>query len=90
MGKGRAVSSRTLEEIGERKCEANAIVVLPQIARDMVRSVIKSYVGPDAQDRFKKKRQIVKDELENFLEESGSGSLLKQVFKKIEDREDSE
>ena len=75
-----------LEEIGERKCEANAIVVLPRIARDLVRGVIESYVGSDAQKRFEDKRQEVKDELETFLEDSGSGALLKQVFKKIENR----
>lgn len=72
-----------LKEIGERKCEANAIVVLPQIARDLVRNVIESYIGSDAQDRFEHKRQLVRDELGEFLEDSGSGLLLEQVFEKI-------
>jgi len=75
-----------LKEFGKRKCEANAIVVLPQVARDFVRKIIESYVGVDAKDRFKHKRQLVRDELEEFLSDSGSGLLLEQIFEKIENR----
>lgn len=76
-----------LKSIGERKCEANAIVVLPDIAQNLVRVNIERYLGEEAKDRFKIKRDKVKEELDEFLEDSGSGSLLEEIFNKIADRE---
>jgi len=76
-----------LKSIGERKCEANAIVVLPDIAQELVRNAIESYLGSDAKDRFKEKREAVKEELESFLEDSGSGELIDQVFDNIDNRD---
>lgn len=75
-----------LRNFGERKCEANAIVVYPQIARDFVREAIEEYLGKDAKDRFALKRQAVRDELDEFLEESGSKELMEQLFDNIENR----
>jgi len=75
-----------LSTIGERKCEANAIIVLPRVARNLVREAIENYLGPEAKNRFKAKRQAVKDELETFLDGTGSRSLIEQVFKNIENR----
>ncbi|MCK4829933.1 hypothetical protein KA005_80165 [bacterium] len=75
-----------LKEIGERKCEANAIVVLPSIAQNLVRENIERYLGPRAKSRFKEKRDEIKEELEIFLNESGSGSLLDEVFNNIRNR----
>lgn len=77
-----------LETIGERKCEANAIVVLPDIAQELVRSVIESYLGTSAKDRFQEKRDKIRDELELFLDESGSNDLLDTIFENIDNRED--
>lgn len=77
-----------LREIGERKCEANAIVVLPRIARQLVQGVIESYLGPDAEDRFEDKRRAVREELDEFMETSGVGELLTQIFDAIENREE--
>lgn len=75
-----------LSEIGERKCEANAIIVYPEVARRYVRDAIENYLGEDAKDRFAEKRQAVKDELETFLEDTGSRSLINQVFDNINNR----
>jgi hypothetical protein len=77
-----------LTTVGERKCEANAIVVLPDVAQQLVRGAIESYLGADARDRFEGKRGLVKEELETFLDESGSGDLLDQIFDKIKYRQD--
>lgn len=68
-----------LKDIGERKCEANAIIVLPEIARDFVRGVIESYVGTDAKDRFEVKRQETRDELSEFLTDSGTDKLMDEI-----------
>lgn len=75
-----------LNEIGERKCEANAIVVLPEVARELVRNEIESYLGTGAKSRFETKRQAVRDELKEFMEESGSDKLMEQLFTNIENR----
>lgn len=77
-----------LRKIGERKCEANAIVVLPDTAQGLVRSSIESYIGSDAKNRFKEKRDTIKYELEKFLDKSGSSELLDQIFDKIKNRPD--
>lgn len=45
-----------LARIGERKCEANAIITLPAVARQLMQEAIEKYLGPDAPDRFAKKR----------------------------------
>ena len=75
-----------LRDVGERKCEANAIVVLPEVARELMREVIEGYLGEDAKDRFESRRQAVKDEMELFLNDSGSGELIKEVLDNIENR----
>jgi hypothetical protein len=75
-----------LRDIGERKCEANAIVVLPDIARDFVRETIEGYLGADARDRFAQKRQAVRDELDAFLDESGSRELMGEILDNIKNR----
>jgi len=76
-----------LKTIGERKCEANAIVVLPDIAQDLVKNAIEFYVGSDAKNRFEKKRDDLRSELTSFLDESGSEDLMNQIFDNIDDRE---
>lgn len=52
-----------LKDIGERKCEANAIVIRPDDARKLCEDTIKSYVGDDALDRFNDKRKEVRARL---------------------------
>jgi hypothetical protein len=73
-----------LHTIGERKCEANAIITIPDVARDLVREAIEKYLGPDAKDRFRKKRQAIRDEFEEFLEDSGLGESIDSAIETIE------
>ncbi len=73
-----------LRKYGVRKCEANAIVVLPDIAQDLVRSSIESYLGEESIGRFDEKRVRIKNELDHFLDKSGSRDLIEQVFENIE------
>lgn len=75
-----------LKEIGERKCEANAVVTMPGAARDLVRGVIEGYLGEDALDRFEKKRQIVRNELNAYMAISGIGETLNGIIETIESR----
>jgi hypothetical protein len=59
-----------LKTVGERKCEANAIVVTPDKARKLVRDEIEHWLGKDAKKRFEKKRQKAQEEYLSLLEES--------------------
>jgi len=76
-----------LKEIGERKCEANAVVTMPDAARELVRGVIEGYLGEDALDRFETKRENVKAELETYLDSSGVGETLDGIINKIDSRD---
>lgn len=73
-----------LKNYGVRKCEANAIVVLPKIAKNLVREAIEKYLGKNAKERFYNKIWQVKTELNNFLESTGTNDLLDQIFLNIE------
>ena len=59
-----------LKKIGVRKCEANAIVTTPDKAVELVRNEIERWLGKDARDRFKKKRDKAIEEYNELLEES--------------------
>ena len=62
---------RYIEQFGERKVEANAIVVIPDLARNLCRSDIERYLGPDVLVRFQIKEEVVAaifDELRNSIE----------------------
>ncbi len=76
-----------LRRIGERKCEANSIVVIPQIARDLARRSIEKYLGPEAVERFEAKRQEVRDEFQAFMSESGADMHMNSIFDLIRNRE---
>lgn len=76
-----------LKTIGERKCEANAIVTMPDAAREMVRKAIEKYLGPDARHRFEEKRQAVRDEFEAFLEKTKLDDAIENALYLIDEEE---
>lgn len=69
-----------LSEIGERKCEANAIVTTPNKAKDLIRGAIEKYVGEDALDRFTAKEEAVKDEYDELLDETGLRNIIEDLL----------
>jgi len=72
-----------LRDVGERKCEANAIVVLPKIARELATKAIEKYLGTDATSRFKDKREEVQEDFNSFMDNTNSGDLIKEIFNNI-------
>ena len=74
-----------LNNIGEKKCEANAIVTIPNQARNLVRLVIEKYLNEDAISRFEEKRQAVRDEFEFFLNKTGLDDSIDKALKIIND-----
>ena len=79
-----------LKEFGARKCEANAIVIIPKIARKLVDDVIKSYLGKDAEERFIAKRQKVIDEIQEFRKKTGLDKSLGKALELIDEGEEDE
>lgn len=69
-----------LRTVGERKCEANAIVTTPDVARTLCQKAIESVVGKKAQARFKQKREEVKERYETLLDESGLSEPIQAII----------
>lgn len=76
-----------LHQFGVRKCEANALVVRPAEARDLMRDTIEGYLGIDALGRFTSKRDEIHSKLETFRQESGLATTLNNAITLIEDNE---
>lgn len=73
-----------LKKIGERKCEANAIITKPKEAQSLVRDAIEGYLGKDARSRFAKKREAVKTEFDNFLDDNDIRPSINDIFDQID------
>jgi hypothetical protein len=63
-------------QYGARKCEANAIVVIPRQARILMRETIENYLGQDATQRFRAKTRKVREDYTEILEETGILSAI--------------
>lgn len=59
-----------IKTVGIRKCEANSIVTNPRNARDLCRQAIEKYLGADAEERFLQKRDAIRVEFKNFLDQN--------------------
>jgi len=73
-----------LSEIGDRKCEANALVINPAASRDLVQASVIKYLGEGALERFKQRRQEIRDKLTNFREETGLADKVNEIIDLIE------
>ena len=50
-----------------RKCEANALVVEPELGRQLVRDAILEYIPADAPQRYQRKLTRVRNQLRKAL-----------------------
>lgn len=73
-----------LQKFGERKCEANALVVRPRDARFLCRAAIEAHLGVDAIKRFEKKRKAVCKELKDFRKRTGLDIAVEDALDLIE------
>lgn len=69
-----------LKEIGERKCEANAIVTTPDKAVELIEGEIEKWLGSDAKGRFANKRFAVQVEYEELLDETNLREPIERVL----------
>lgn len=74
-----------LTEVGERKCEANAIVVLPDLARRECHKAIQKYLGEDALERFDTKRDEIVREFSDFKDEHHLEDKVKDIIRIIDE-----
>ena len=58
-----------IAEFGVRKCEANALVVEPEIGRQLCRDAILEHVPADAVERYQNKLERVRNRLRRALRE---------------------
>lgn len=79
-----------LRDIGERKCEANAIVTTPDAARQLVREAIEEIVGDEALDRFEAKREEVERRYAELLEKTGLKNPLRAVIRSADEGDELE
>lgn len=79
-----------IKKFGARKCEANAIVPRPKIARKLIEDIIKNFLGKDAEQRFLDKRQAVRDEVQEFRKRTGLDKALNKTLEIIEKEVDPE
>lgn len=72
-----------LRNVGERKCEANAIVVVPDMGRELCRQTILRVLGEDAESRFAARRSGVNAAINKKLRAVGVDSVIKKAIKKL-------
>ena len=76
------------KRIGVRKCEANAIVIIPDKARELMETVITTYLGTDAPERFAAKTRAIKEKYDAFLESSGLKTSVINALAQFDGRND--
>lgn len=72
-----------LQKYGVRKCEANAIVPIPDIARQLCRQVIEKYLGTDALQRFAEKRKVIKDAFVELRQDADIQEPLEDALERL-------
>ena len=76
-----------IKKYGERKCEANALVVKPGEGRALCRKAIEKYLGTNAISRFEEKREDVATILDEFRERTGLNESIRKAIAIIEEEE---
>ena len=75
-----------IKRYGPRKVEANAIVVVPDRARELCRRAIERYLGPDALERFARRREAVREAFRRVRREAGLEEAVRRVLELVEAR----
>lgn len=75
-----------LHTIGERKCEANALLMVRrEDAEALCRQAIERYLGTDARERFARRRQGINERFEDYRERTGIGDAIQRVLDEAEE-----
>ncbi|MBA7644487.1 hypothetical protein ES703_52231 [subsurface metagenome] len=76
-----------LRDFGARKCEANALVVIPDIARDLCTSALENYLGEGAALRFEDRYEALCTRLTDFRDRTGIKDSITSVINTINNEE---
>lgn len=76
-----------LRKVGARKCEANVIVTMPEVARDLVTGIIEKYLGDDSLRRFYIKRAKINEEYEELLDDLEIREPITAAIQAVNDSE---
>ena len=74
-----------LRDIGERKCEANALVTRPEQGRALCRKAIESYLGTEALGRFREKMRRVTDDMDRVRKKTDLSRSIERALKLIDE-----
>lgn len=78
-----------LSEHGCRKCEANAIVTIPEQARALVTDAIHEWLGNDALQRFNAKRETIRKKMTTALQSTGLLDALGSAIDELDDYDEN-
>ncbi|TAL42732.1 MAG: hypothetical protein EPN91_07695 [Salinibacterium sp.] len=70
-----------LKKVGRRKCEANSIVVAPEMGRRLCEETVLAILGEDAEERFARKVARARERLRETLEDTGAGKHVRRAIK---------
>jgi len=76
-----------LKKYGVRKCEANALIIIPDESRALCRQAIEEYLGDDAEARFGEKRKETKQMFDKFRARTGLDKAIQKVIDMIKKEE---
>lgn len=79
-----------IAKYGERKVEANAIVVIVREARKLCKEAIEKYLGDDAIKRMSGKKDVIREEYEELAKEIELKENIDQLLKKLQEGGDIE
>jgi hypothetical protein len=77
------ISRATCARWVESKCEANSIVVVPEMGRRLCERAVLSYLGNDAEERFDAKTETARQRIDEVLESTGAGKLIRRAVKAL-------
>lgn len=72
-----------LRKVGPRKCEANSVVVVPEMGRAMYQKAIEKYLGADSLNRFRTRKWAVREKIDEILDEVKIRKPLEKAIDKL-------
>lgn len=71
------------KKVGVRKCEANSIVIIPKLGRELCEKTIQQYLGKDARNRFKEKRAAIRALIREKMDEVEVAEPIEIAIRKL-------
>lgn len=76
-----------MRTIGERKCEANALVTAPEEGKALCEQAITYYIGNDALERFEEKKAAERSAVQEILDKHNVEDRVRMIIKDVESDE---